>query len=257
MNRMMVLLSVVASVLVGGCAENAVNAPGKPAAQAAAPVTVKSSGKGLELVAVKNACVFFHPSETEFNGGACHRLRTRDLAKGSGEATLIDFDRAALKKFLDKNKEKAVSGKLVLAIRELQQGPSKIEVAALDTASDWGEGNKAQLKAEKGEVCVAAAQFGDKPWTTADGKAVRDLGELLYNAKSDTVKTMLNPKSVTVADADKGNSVNMDLDPKFVEHLADANCRGIVVFTRGNDGKVYFSSRDKEGKEPRLVLSVK
>jgi len=239
---------------MAGCASDSMNVA---KTLSGTPTVVKHGRNKLELVVLRNAVVFSHPSEARKNGGTCHRLRARDISRNSGEVSLIDFDRAALKQFLDRNQDKTVAGRLVLAIRAVQRGPGKLEVAALDSGVDWVEGTKDQKPAEKGEVCYAAAQLGVQPWTAANGRPVKNLGELFYNAKNDSVRTMLSSKPATVTDADKKKFVNVELDGKFVQHLAtDPNCRGIIVFTRGGNTSIYFSSRDKAGKEPRLIVTV-
>ncbi|MCX7591305.1 MAG: hypothetical protein N2255_06720 [Kiritimatiellae bacterium] len=249
---------IAVTLMVAGCAGLKVGEKTQPVVGTKFQTTKISRGKTLELVATKNARVFFHPSEAEFNGGGCHRLRTADIRKDNGDVSIIDFDRTALKAFLERHEGRAVSAKLILAIRDLDQGPAKLEVAALNSGSDWNQGTKSQEKAEVGEVCYAAAQFGVKPWTTPDGKPVRNLGEIFYDRRADSLKTLLNSGSVTVKDIDKMNFVTIEMDPTFVEHLANAEyCRGIIVFTRSESARVYFSSRDKEGKEPRLIVSAK
>ncbi|MGQ9662010.1 MAG: hypothetical protein ACUVWX_06695 [Kiritimatiellia bacterium] len=258
MRQGMVLVGlIVGGVMLGGCVGTRVGAQKEGAAKP--PPTAAKTGKGkvLDLVATKNARIFCHTSESEYNGGGCHRLRAADITKDYGDFSIIDFDRSALKAFIEKHKGRKVTGKLVLAIRDIQQGPAKLEVAALDSGSDWNQGTKSQEKAEKGEVCFVAAQYGVKPWTTGEGKAVKNLGDLFYDRRAESIKAVLNSAAVTVSDADKMNSVAIELEDGFLTHLATSeNCRGIIVFTRSEGARVYFSSRDKEGKEPRLVVAA-
>src|SRR5881628_521183 len=97
----------------------------------------------LSLPPVKDVRITFYPAESEFNGGASPRLRTSNIKLNAGEAIIMDFDRAAIAAFLEKNKEKRVAAKLVMISRGLHHGSTaKIEAAALDTASDWNEGDK-------------------------------------------------------------------------------------------------------------------
>ena len=109
----------------------------------------------LTLPATKDVRVTCHRDEAGFNGGASPRLRTSNIKQNAGEVTLIDFNRTELAAFLEKNKGKTVSAKLVLVIRGLHHGSSaKVELAALDTDSDWIEGDKIQTPAAKGEPTV-------------------------------------------------------------------------------------------------------
>ena len=76
--------------------------------------------------------------------------------------------------------------------------------------------------------------------------------------KDGGVKSLANSKGVDVATGDVGKTVVMELGAKFIEHVGrDAACKGIVLFTRNDEFKPSFSSRDKAGMEPRLVISVK
>lgn len=217
-----------------------------------------SRANALSLPAVKDVRVTFYPAESEFNGGTSPRLRTSNLKLNAGEAILMDFDRKALADFLDKNKDKRVAAKLVLVSRGLHHGSTaKIEAAALDTSSDWNEGDKSQTKASKGEACFVAAQFETKPWTTAEGKEVPNLRDLLYDAKADTIKTVLNSNTLTVKESDAEKPVALELDAKFVEHLARAaECKGLVVFNRDRNMLADFYSREQDNNAAKLVLTL-
>jgi hypothetical protein len=212
----------------------------------------------LTLPAVKDVRVTFYPSEAEFNGGISPRLRTSNIKINAGEAILMDFDRKELAGFLDKNKDKRFAAKLVLVSRGLHHGSTaKIEAAALDTASDWNEGDKSQTKAAKGEACFVAAQFETKPWTNAEGKEVANLRELLYDAKTDSIKTVLNSNTLTVKAGDAEKPVALELDAKFVEHLARAaECKGLVVFNRDRNMLADFYSREHDSNAAKLVLTL-
>jgi len=230
--------------------------PKKAEPKKAAPPKVAAAGKGMTLDPTKDARVFGYPSENNRNGGGGTRLRTSGIQRGSGEISLIDFDHAALKAFVEKNAGKEIAAKLVLQVMQVQEGPGKVEVAALDSGSDWTEGKKTQTPADKGEVTFLAAQHDTKGWTTTDGKPVKDLRELLYDKKADKVLTMLNSKSAEVSDKDK--TVTIELDAKLIEHMAsDPNNRGLVLFNRSPLAKVDFSSREKSGSGPKLELAVK
>jgi hypothetical protein len=151
--------------------------------------------------------------------------------------------------------------KLNLNIREVVAGQSgTLQIAALDTASDWTKGEKNQAKADKGECCAKAAQFGVKPWTTADGKEVGTLRDVFWDSGTDKAKTLVNENTLTINASDKGKTLSVVLDPKFVQHLAtDAKCKGIVLFTSEHNGVLL----DLNGREqqpngaPKLTVLVK
>ena len=170
----------------------------------------------------------------------------------------MDFDRAAVAAFLEKNKDKPIAAKLVLVSRGLHHGSTaKVETAALDTSSDWIEGDKSQTKASKGEATFVAAQFETKPWTTADGKDVANLRDLFYDEDADTIKTMQNANTLTVKDSDAEKPVVLELDAKFVEHLAKAAaCKGLIVFNRDRNMLADFYSREHDANAPKLVLTA-
>ncbi|MCW8130502.1 MAG: hypothetical protein KIS92_09155 [Planctomycetota bacterium] len=213
----------------------------------------------LALPATKDVRVTFYPAEAEFNGGRSPRLRTSNIKLNAGEAILMDFDRAAVAAFLEKNKARQVSAKLVLVSRGLRHGSSaKVEVAALDTASDWVEGEQAQAAAAKGEPTFKAAQHETKAWTTPDGKEVANLRDLFYDSAMDTLKTLLNENSVTVRTADSEKPVEVELDAKFLEHLAKAPaCKGLIVFNRDRSMLSDFYSREHDTHGPKLVLTAR
>ena len=212
----------------------------------------------LALPATKDVRVTGHPDEAEFNGGASPRLRTSNIKQNAAEVSLLDFDRAALAAFLEKNKDKTVSAKLVLVSRGLHHGSSaKVELAALDTDSDWIEGDKNAAKAAKGEPAFVAAQFETKPWTSADGKELANLRELFYDTATDTVKTPLNANALTVKETEEDKAVSLSLDAKFLTHLAtDARCKGLILFNRDRTMLADFYSREQDGKGPKLVVTA-
>ena len=212
----------------------------------------------LSLPPTKDVRVTFHPTEADFNGGTSPRLRTSNIKLTAGEAIIMDFDRAGIAAFLDKSKDKRIAARLILVSRGLHHGSTaKVEAAALDTASDWSEGDKSQAKAAKGEATFVAAQYETKPWTTADGKEVANLRELFYDSNADTIKTLLNANTLTVQASDAEKPVVLELDAKFVEHLAKAaNCKGLIVFNRDRAMLADFYSREHDRNGPKLVLAV-
>lgn len=221
---------------------------------------VRAAAEDLSLPATKDTKVSCFKSdesdETGWNNGKAERLRAKGIQKNSAEIILIDFDRAALKAFIEKNAGKDVKAKLALKVVQVQAGPAKLELAALDTASEWTEGDKDSANADKGESSCAAAQKGVKKWTTADGKEADGLRDLVYNREDDKVKTLQNANSVEVSE--KSTTVELELDAAFLKHLAtDANCRGVVLFHRDQRAKLDFSSREKADKAPTLVVTAK
>ena len=212
----------------------------------------------LTLPATKDVRITCHRDEAEFNGGASPRLRTSNIKANAGEIVIMDFDRATLAAFLEKNKGKAITAKLVLISRGLHHGKTAtVEAAALDTASEWTEGDKIQTKAAKGEAAFVAAQFETRAWTTADGKEVANLRDVFYDAATDAIKTSFNSKTLTINASEEDKPVAMELDAKFVEHLATSEqCKGLLVFNRDRNMLADFYSREQDGKGPKLVLTV-
>ena len=134
----------------------------------------KDPANELSLPPTKDVRITFYPAEAEFNGGASPRLRTRNIKLNAGEAIIMDFDRAVLAAFMDKNKDKHIAARLILVSRRLHHGSTaKIEAATLDTTSEWIEGDKSQTKASKGESTFVAAQFETKPWTPPTARTSR------------------------------------------------------------------------------------
>lgn len=210
----------------------------------------------LALPATKDARITFYPTEADFNGGRSPRLRTSNIKLNAGEAILMDFDRTAITAFLEKQKDRQVLAKLVLVSRGLRHGSTaKVEVASLDTASDWIEGEQAQAAAAKGEPTFKAAQHETKAWTTSEGKDVPNLRDLFYDAATDTIKTLLNGPAVTVKTGDSEKPIEVELEGKFLEHLAkEPACRGLIVFNRDRSMLADFYSREHDTNGPKLVL---
>ena len=225
---------------------------------AAVSAAAESDPGALTLPATKDVRVTCHRDEADFNGGASPRLRTSNIKQNAAEVTLLDVDRAALAAFLEKNKDKTIAAKLVLVSRGLHHGSSaKVELAALDTDSDWIEGDKNAAKAVKGEPTFLAAQFETKLWTGADGKEVANLRDLFYDTAADTVKTPLNAHTLTVKASEEDKEVSFDLDAKFLTHVAtDAHCKGLILFNRDRNMLADFYSREQDGKGAKLVLTI-
>ncbi len=208
------------------------------------------------FAATKDVRIPFDPSEVNFNCGQSARLRARDLGGKSGEAVVLDFERKAIASFLDAHKRKRISAHLVIFCKEGQAASATVDAAILDTTSEWTEGTKNGATASEGEVTFAAAEFGGKPWTNADGKAVADFRELFYDKAYEKFRTLVNAHVVQVGPDDKGKPVRLELDGKFLECLARSpTCKGLILCTRG-DATADFSSREQSGQVPRLVLTI-
>ena len=211
----------------------------------------------LTLQATKDARILGHRSEVNQNCGKSARLRTVGITRGSAEFVIMDFDRASLKEFLEKNKGKAVSGKLMLNVRQVQGAEKvKVEVATIDCAVDWVEGTGTQTKAKKGESCALAAQFEVKKWAKPDGTEVARFKAMVYDGNE--VTTVLNSKGVEVKPADAKKYVEIELDEKLIKHLGtDANCRGLFLFHRDKRAKADIYSREQNRRAPKLVVTAK
>ena len=225
-----------------------------PPAAVKPPPPANRKTDALSLPATRDARMTHHPSEIDNNSGRSNRLRVTSILKKSSEFVIIDFDRAALKAFVDKYAGQDFEGKLVLVVREVQGGAAKVEVCALDSAVDWNEGETDLSKAQKGEASALEAQTGTTKWKTPDGQEVEKFKDLIY--KDDAVVPLVNSKSVN---AENGSGeVAIPLDDAFIRHLGmDPNCRGLVLFHREQNSKVDFFSRDQNGKVPKLEVSTK
>lgn len=215
-------------------------------------------GAELVLKATKDARIMGHASEVGENGGKSARLRMVGITRGGAEFVILDFDRAALKTFLENNKDKEVTGKLVVVVREVQGADDKVKVeaASIDCAVDWNEGERSQQKAEKGECCASWAQAEDKKWTTVDGKEVGQFREMVYDGKK--VTTVLNSGSVEVTKDDGDKTKEIPLDANFVKHVGTSDkCRGVFLFIQDNKAKVDIFSREQAQKSASLVVAVK
>nr|MBA3845618.1 hypothetical protein [Planctomycetota bacterium] len=179
------------------------------------------------------------------------------LGGKSGEAIVLDFQRKAIALFLDAYKDKQISAHLVIVCKPTQSSPAAtVEAVILDTTSDWTEGTKLGNTAAEGEVTFSAPQFGGKPWTNAEGKAVADFRELFYDKDYDKFRTLVNSHTLQIGPDDKGKPVKLELDAKFLESFAHGpTCKGLILCTRG-DVMADFSSREQSGQVPTLVLTV-
>jgi len=211
----------------------------------------------LNLPATKDARILGHRSEVNQNCGKSSRLRMVGITRGSAEFVIVDFNRAQLKEFLEQQKDKAVSGKLMINVREVKAGEKiKVEVATIDCAVDWVEGTGVQAKAKKGESCALAAQFETKKWAKPDGTEVARFKEMVYDGNE--VTTVLNSKGVEVRPADARKYVEIELDEKLIKHLGtDANCRGLFLLIRDKKAKVDLYSREQNRRGPKLVVTAK
>jgi hypothetical protein len=215
-------------------------------------------GEDLTLKPTKDARILGHEQERDQNGGQSTRLRAVGIARDSAEFPIMDFDHAAVKAYLDQNKDKKFKAKLVLPLREVQglpETPVKLEVATLDSAVDWNEGQGNQKKAEKGECCALAAQFGEKKWTTVSGKEVEQFKDLVWDGEK--VTTVLNGKGVDIGKDDGTKTVEIELDDVVLKHLAtNPNCRGLFLFHRDKGARIDIFSREQAQKCATLVVTA-
>ncbi len=237
--------------------EKPVKTPKDPGKEPVKPKVEKprvNAGPGsLILDVTRDARITCRPSEATLNSGKSERLRTRSILKSSAEIVILDFDGDKLKAFLEKRPDRKIQGQLILQVREVQGGPAKVEVASLESSVDWGEGDKSQKAAAKGESCYLAAQKDVEPWTTPAGKKVANLKELFYDSDKKAVTALLNSKSVEVSKDQK--AVVIELDEKLVRRLgSDVFCRGLLLFNRHADAKVDFYSRERKDMAAKLVV---
>lgn len=206
---------------------------------------------------VKDARILGHSSEASSNGGASARLRATGIAKTSAEFILLDFDRAAIKAFVEQNAGKTLSGKLVLNVREVQgvTDPVDLKAAAVDAASVWNEGSGSQEQAKKGESCSVAARFEEQKWTLPDGNEVENFRALVWDGAK--VRSVLNGKSAAVTGASAGNSLTVELEAAFVRHLAtSATCQGLFLFHESTTAKIDVFSKEQVKKGAQLMLKA-
>ncbi|MGQ9661687.1 MAG: hypothetical protein ACUVWX_05010 [Kiritimatiellia bacterium] len=212
----------------------------------------------LTLKPTKDARIMGHPQEVDQNGGTSTRLRTVGIQRSSAEFVIMDFDRSELKAFLEKNKDKQIKAKLVVVIREVEgveETPVNLEVGAIDSAVDWNEGSGAQVKAQKGEVCAAAAQAEVKKWTRPDGTEVDQFRDLVW--ADEKMLALVNGKSVAIAKDTKNVPAEIELEPAFLQHFVqDQNCRGLFLFHRDQKAKIDIYSREQAQHPPKLVVTA-
>lgn len=234
------------------------------------PEETEEPGAGT-FPAVRDARVFGHRSEQKLNGGASSRLRARSLTSDAPELIVMDFETGAINDFLEERPGKKVSATLVLAVRQVQNGPGKLQVATLNAQSEWMEGSKSQQPAQDGEITYLGPRFHPMadgkhdPWMRADGSPAADLKDLVWDASLGKARGVANSAAPSlentpdVKQADQASLVKIVLDEAVLKDLLenDAN-RGLVLFT--TDGAILdFFSREQgqEHARPRLELSMK
>jgi hypothetical protein len=212
----------------------------------------------LVLQPTKDVRIMCDPSEMEFNGGQATRLRMRAPAQQSAEIPILDFDRAEIQKFMEANKDKKITATLSVVVREVAgvgDTPVKVELGALDTASDWIEGEQMQGPAKKGESSAAEAQAQTRKWTTAAGQEVDSLKELIW--RDGRIATLVNNSRADVKQNTAGRTIQIQLDDAFLKHVAtDANCRGVYLFCLDGTAMIDLFSREQSGRPPRLTLAA-
>ncbi len=226
-------------------------APEKPAvavapAEPVAPAPAVRKSDRIELEVARDARVMHHSSvRNSTSGGSAARLRARNIDRGSAEIFLLDFDRAALRAFVKKYEGQSFSGKLVLDVREVQNGPGEVEACIVESTENWSERN----------LSAVAPQPGKK-WTSPDGTEHELLKDLLY--ADGVIKAVLNSHTVTVNDGDAGSKAEMTLDEKFIRHYATApHVRGMGLFTRNERCVADFYGRAQRQKGAVLIVETK
>lgn len=216
------------------------------------------SAEELSLNPTKDARILGHSSEQDQNGGASTRLRTTGIAKTATEFAIFDFDRAAIKDFVEKNKGKTLSGKFTVNIREAQgmTVPAvKLEVASIDAASEWNEGGGAQAPAKKGESCATAAKFDEKKWALPNGAEVGEFRDLVWDGAQ--VKGLVNSKGVEITKDSTGQQATIEIDAALVKHLgSSASSQGLFLFHRDGGARIDVYSREQANKGAVLVLKA-
>jgi hypothetical protein len=211
----------------------------------------------LSLEPTKDVRIFFDVNEQDLNGGQSTRLRARSLGGYCDEAILMDFDHQAIADFVSKNKDKTVTGSLSLFALGVE-GDTKVtvEISAFDTASDWAEGDKTGDAASAGDVTFLCASHPQGKWKGADDKPIANFAHVFLDA-SGSPKALLNSSSLTVDQSQKDTQVSVTLDAKFVKHLATVQTsKGLVIFTRKENVKVDFASKEQDRQHPKLVLTA-
>jgi hypothetical protein len=209
----------------------------------------------LSLEPTKDAQIFGHSKERKLNGGKSSRLRTKAIQNNHSELCLLAFDQDALQDFVKKMEGKKLTATLSLVVRQVKGKEVKVEVATVEAAHDWTEGEQKQKPAQKGDVCYNAAQLDVHPWATADGTEVANLEALIYDPDADKILTTLNENALVVKAADKNKRVKIQLSEAVLNQLAAGKmCRGLVLFTRAPKNAAHFYSREQSRKEPKLVV---
>ncbi|MBA3845156.1 MAG: hypothetical protein H0X45_00790 [Planctomycetes bacterium] len=201
--------------------------------------------------------ISFDPSDSNFNYGQATRLRTRTLGQRSGEALVLDFDRAAIATFLDRHRAKPVTARLLIVCRDvLYAQVATVEVVILDTTAEWTEGGNDNVAATANEVNFFAARTGSQQWADARGGSVADFREVFYDKSRDAFTTMVNPHALQAGPNDKDQQMSVQLDRAFVDHFARSpTSQGLVLCTRSN-AIVDFFSREQTDRGAQLVLSA-
>ncbi len=224
----------------------------KPSAVKAVPPAERKADS-ITLEAARDTRLTHHSQELNLNSGKSNRLRARGIERGSAELVVIDFDRSKLKRFVEKYEGQSFSGKLMLHVRQVQDGSAEVKVCALETASQWNEGSGVLDKAKPGEATALEAQAGRKKWVTPKGKEVKEFKDLVY--RNGEIIATKNEHGVKISGS---GPVAITLDGDFIRHYATSpNVKGMVLYHWDNDAKVDFFSRDQYDKAPELVVKTK
>jgi hypothetical protein len=210
------------------------------------------------FVAHKDARITCYPSEALLNSGRSTRLRCKNANSKSGELSLLDFNTGAMKAFLEKHKGKTVKATLVLQVMQLQHGPATLQVAPLQSATDWAEGTGVMSAPQPGQCSYSWAQHGKAKWKKPDGTDVADVRALFYDKPKQQPVIKVNATGVEVKAGMK--TVEVPLDDWLVQDLAtNASNRGLVLFVVQpmNVKKAVLDLKSKEARgKPQVRLVV-
>jgi len=203
-----------------------------------------------------------HSSNENSNGGGSANLMLRQLSSSNPGAAIIDFDRSALAEFLEQTQGWILEARLVLICREVQfaDDPIPIEVACVDSATDWVEGSSnLDGEAPAGVGCYRQAQYKVADWSFPGGGSAAHFRDLFWDSTAGAPRGIANRGIGYANYGDENNQpVEIRLDRELLEHLATSEfCRGLVLYTQ-SAGVVGFYSREQNpaSRRPQLIIDA-
>lgn len=222
-------------------------------------VAMSFAADDTTLLPTKDTRILFNEAERSLNGGQATRLQVCDIAGKEPEFILIDFDHAAIKGFLKARARAKVTGTLKLTVRDVNPATAsgKLEAFPLISGSEWIEGSGGHEAAKAGEPCALFAAAPDKKWLNAKGKPVETFLDVIISAKDGAKTAMINSASLEISSKLANLEQSMVLDAALLNAMANqANCIGLVLFTRSKDCRLAVFSREQTASQPKLVLSA-